>query len=94
MSAEPVSRPFGPRELALSDSTGPITERMLPGPDVKETAPSEIPKAVGQLVVMEGVNTEHVAEEVGGASPQPEDNQLQPVDTSEDQNKTTGATQA
>ena len=65
LSAERVSRQFEHRELALSDSTGRVMDRMSLDSDVSETAPSEIPEAAGQPFVMEAVTTESLRKLAG-----------------------------
>ena len=79
-------------ELAAADSAGRAADRILSGPDVKEREPSEVTEAVEQPAVMEGGSADQVVEGAGEASLQLEEDQLQPMDTTQSQSPTTGAT--
>ena len=59
---------------------------------MREIESLEFPEATGQPVEMEGVSTDQVVERAGGASPQLDEEHVQPMDVSLDQSVTTSAT--
>ena len=59
---------------------------------MREIGSLEFTEATGQPVEMEGVSTDQVVERAGGASPQLDEEQVQPMDVSLDQSVTTSAT--
>ena len=61
------------------------------GPDVRESEPLVCTEAAGQPAAME-VNTDPVVERAGGAAPQSDVSQPQPMGVSLEQRVTTGAT--
>ena len=79
-------------EISAADSAGRAADRIPSGPDVKEREPSEVTEAVEQPAVMEGGSADQVVEGAGEASLQLEEDQLQPMDTTQSQSPTTGAT--
>ena len=80
------------KELAEAEVACHADDRIPVGLDVKERESLESAEAAGQLVEMEGASTDQDVERAGGASPQLDEEQVQLMDKSLDQNATTGAT--
>ena len=80
------------KELAGAEITSRAADSVPSGPDVREIGSLEFTEATGQPVEMEGVSTDQVVERAGGASPQLDEEQVQPMDVSLDQSVTASAT--
>ena len=79
------------KELAKAAVANRADDIIPKGPDVKESESLESTEATGQLAAMEVMSTDQVVERAGGASPQLDEEQVQPMDVSMDQSATTGA---
>ena len=79
-------------ELAEAEITSRAADSVPSGSDVREIGSLEFTEATRQPVEMEGVSTDQVVERAGGASPQLDEEQVQPMDVSLDQSVTTSAT--
>ena len=80
------------KELAEAEITSRAADSVPSGPDAREIGSLELPEATRQPVEMVWVSTDQVVDRAGGASPQLDEEQVQPMDVSLDQSATTSAT--
>ena len=80
------------KELPEAETASRAADSIPSGPDVRELELLKSTEATGQLVAMEEVITNQVVERDGKVSRQLDENQLEPMDVSLDQNATTVAT--
>ena len=80
------------KELAEAEITSRAADSVPSSPAAREIGSLEFTEATGQPVEMKGVSTDQVVERAGGASPQLDEEQVQPMDVSLNQSVTTSAT--
>ena len=91
-SVELDSKPFGRKNFVEAEIASRADDSIPSGPNVREIESFKSTEATGQPVTMEEVNTDQFVERHGGASPQLDEEQVQPMNVSLDQSATTGAT--